>query len=81
MKKLVRMKNVKFRGKIPSLDFAIKTQIPRLGLKFHGPQKTVGPCDDFINKHFDGAIDYNIVIRFGNSFISEDIDQPQRSSS
>ena len=50
------MKNVKFRGipwqkdefrgKIPRLNFRGKTQIPRLGSKFRGPRKTVGPIDD-----------------------------------
>ena len=47
------MKNVKFRGiprqkdefrgKFPSSNSAGKTQIPRLGSKFRGPRKTVGP--------------------------------------
>ena len=49
------MKNVKFRGiprqktnsavKFPWLNSAAKTQIPRLGTKFRGPRKTVGPSD------------------------------------
>jgi|SRR6218665_4029489 len=37
------MKSVK---KIPRHDFAGKTQIPRVGSKFRGPRKTVGPKDD-----------------------------------
>ena|SRR6218665_2325023 len=35
------MKNVKFRGS----NSVEKTQIPRLGSKFRGPRKTVGPSD------------------------------------
>src|SRR6218665_2036400 len=52
------MKNVKFhgipqrkyefRGKIPRLNSAAKTQIPRLGAKFRGPQKTVGPTNKYV---------------------------------
>src|SRR6218665_1945804 len=35
----------KFRGEIPRLKYCGKTQIPRLGSKFRGPRKTVGPTD------------------------------------
>src|SRR6218665_117011 len=51
------MKNVKFRGiprqkdefrgEIPRLKFRGKTQIPRLGSKFRGPRKTVGPTYNY----------------------------------
>ena len=34
-----------FRGSISRLNSAAKTQIPRLGAKFRGPQKTVGPSN------------------------------------
>jgi len=47
------MKNVKFRGiprqkdefrgKFRGSNSAEKTQLPRLGSKFRGPRKTVGP--------------------------------------
>jgi len=50
------MKNVKFhsiprqkdefRGKFRGSNSAAKTQIPRIGSKFRGPRKTVGPSDD-----------------------------------
>jgi len=33
------------KRRIPCLDSAVKTQIPRLTSKFHGLQKTVGPSD------------------------------------
>jgi len=41
------MKNVKFRGKKTNsaVNSAAKTQIPQLGSKFRGPQKTVGPSN------------------------------------
>src|SRR6218665_1108341 len=46
------MKNIKFRGiktnsavKFRGSNSAEKTQIPRLGSKFCGPRKTVGPTD------------------------------------
>ena len=49
------MKNVKFRGiprkkansavKFRNSKSEAKTQIPRLGSKFRGPRKTVGPTD------------------------------------
>ena len=55
MKKVDRMKNVKFRrnsvvkdefqGKILQLNSAVKTQISRIGSKFRGLPKTVGPTD------------------------------------
>src|SRR6218665_1241400 len=38
----------KFLRKIPRLDAAVKTQIPRLGSKFHRPQKTAGPSHQWI---------------------------------
>src|SRR6218665_2017817 len=52
---VVRMKNVKFR-RIPrgkdefrGSNSAEKTQIPRLGSKFRGPRKTVGPTYLLLN--------------------------------
>src|SRR6218665_485376 len=50
---VVRMKNVKFRGKKMNSMVKFrgsirrkKTQIPRLGAKFRGPRKTVGPIHE-----------------------------------
>jgi len=36
------MKNVKFRG-IPRLKDESRGKIPRIGSRFRGPRKTVGP--------------------------------------
>ena len=51
------MKNVKFRGKKTnsvenSVAQLVKTQIPQLGSKFHGPRKTGGPAHDKYNWAF-----------------------------
>src|SRR6218665_2395817 len=62
------MKNVKYRGNsadkrrnprlIPRLKYLGKTQIPRIGSKFRGPRKTVGPTDDTGRCTESGNMDY-----------------------
>ena len=44
-KRRIPRKKGEFRGKFRGSGRLVKTQIPRLGSKFHGPRKTVGPTD------------------------------------